>query len=95
MTLQRLGRFEQSHGFFADWLIGAREGLAHAEIERQLNYFEMVIFAAGFLRQSDDLREREIVLGLGRVAIGVPRGRSVHANLAGGDHLLQGFKCFH
>ena len=46
--VQRLSRFEQSHGFFADRLIGAREGLAHAEIERQLDCFEMVIFAAGF-----------------------------------------------
>ena len=48
-----LRRFEQSQFFPSQRLVGRRERFAHAEIERQLNDFEMVLFSAGLFRQAD------------------------------------------
>ena len=39
-------------------LIWARQRFAHAEIERQLNYFEVMLLAAGFFGQVNYMRER-------------------------------------
>ena len=52
---ERLRRFKRSEFFPAQGLIGRRKRLAHAEIERHLNDFEMVLFSAGLCRQADHI----------------------------------------
>src|SRR6266540_4220361 len=49
-NVERLGCFEYGQFLVSHSLIGIGQCFAHAEIERQLNDFEMVILAAGLFR---------------------------------------------